>query len=291
MRFRRRGTLIGQLAAALTMSKAAQGSQAVTLTAAGFPSGPNPDGGSAMPVIRLRYGEDAYPISRFILDRADGLGLTRSDLVRRFGYRGLTSGHAALSGFLRSGIVPPFIEEKLADALEVEEGILDAVLLATARQRHDEASARTLTNEEAYRAAFRPHLQVETERRVPSPIFIAALLTTARLRIVPLPDGTFSDGEEARDRVIRAAIVEHYRNRAGHVPAFGGITGYVAVTLRGYGGVDFGLPFDVYGDLVGSMREVRRLPEATLGAKRGDTRLTGLLRNTPIQVITIGDDN
>jgi hypothetical protein len=32
------------------------------------------------------------------------------------------------------------------------------------------------------------------------------------------------------------------------------------------------------------MREVRRLPEATLGTKRGDTRLTGLLNDTPIKV-------
>jgi hypothetical protein len=242
-----------------------------------------------VPVIQPRYGEDAYAIGRFILDRTRKLGLTRSDLVRRFEYRGLTSGHSALGEFLKTGIAPSFVEQKLAAALEVEAGILDAVLLATARQRHDEASARTLTNEEAYRAEFRPHLVVETERRNPSPIFIAALLGTRRLRIVPLPDDTFSGGEEARDRVIQATIIQHYESQRRRVPAFGGITGYLAVLLRGYGGVDFGLPFDVCGDPLGSMREVRRLPEATLGTKNANTRLTGLLRDTPIQVITIGN--
>jgi hypothetical protein len=30
------------------------------------------------------------------------------------------------------------------------------------------------------------------------------------------------------------------------------------------------------------MREVKRLGEASLGVKRGDTRLSGLLRNTEI---------
>jgi hypothetical protein len=236
-------------------------------------------------MIQPRFREDAYPIGRFILDRAKTLGLTRSDLVRRFGYGGLTSGHAALSGFLKTGIVPSFIEKKLANALAIEQGMLDAVLVTTARQLHDEASARTLAREEACRAAFRPHLQVETERRVPSPIFIAALLTTARLRIVPLPDDTCSGDEELRDRVVKATINGHFRESTGHVPAFGGITGYVLVLLRGYGGVDFGLPFDVCGDPVGPMRKVRRLPEATLGIKRGDTMLTGLLKETPIEVI------
>jgi hypothetical protein len=115
----------------------------------------------------------------------------RTDLVRRSGYRDLNSGHAALSGFLLTGIVPPFVEKKLAGVLQVDQDFLDTVLIATARQRHDEARARILAREDAYRATFRPYLQVQTERRDPSPIFIAALLTTKRLRIVPLPDGFF----------------------------------------------------------------------------------------------------
>jgi hypothetical protein len=53
----------------------------------------------------------------------------------------------------------------------------------------------------------------------------------------------------------------------------------------------FGLPFDVRGDPAGAMRQVRRLPEATLGVKRSDTRLSGLLKNTPIEVIPIGRDD
>jgi hypothetical protein len=231
--------------------------------------------------IQPRYGEDTYAIGRFILDRAKTLGLSRTDLVRRFGYCGLTSGHAALTGFLFTGIVPPFIGRKLASVLEVEEDLIDNLLMATARQLRDEAGAQILAKEEAYQAAFRPHLQVQTERQVPSPIFVAALLTVRRLRIVVLPDEAFSADEDTRDRVIKATIVEHYRNQRGQVPAFGGITGYAHVCIAGYGGIDFGLPFDVRGDPVGSMRPVKRLAEATLDSKRGDIRLTGLLKNTP----------
>lgn len=237
--------------------------------------------------IQPRYGEDAYPIGRFVLDRAKALGLSRTDLVHLLGYRGLTSGHRALTEFLLTGIIPAFIEPKLAEALEVAQDLIDNLLLATAQQVHDEVRTQILAKEEAYRAAFQPHLQVQTERRNPSPIFIAALLTTRRLRTVDLPDKAFSAGEDTRDRVIKATIVEHYRNQRGQVPAFGKITGYAAVFVVGYDGVDFGLPFDVCGNPVGWMRPVKRLAEATLGSKRGGTRLTGLLKNTPIRVIKV----
>jgi hypothetical protein len=56
------------------------------------------------------------------------------------------------------------------------------------------------------------------------------------------------------------------------------------VTVLGYG-VDYGLPYDLNGDPTGPMRPVERLGEAILGTKRGDTRLTGIFRNAPIQII------
>jgi hypothetical protein len=35
--------------------------------------------------------------------------------------------------------------------------------------------------------------------------------------------------------------------------------------------------FDVTGNLIGPMQKVERVPEATLGMKQGDTRLTELI--------------
>jgi hypothetical protein len=231
------------------------------------------------PTIQPRFGEDIFPVGRFVLDRAKALGLSRTDLVCRFGYRDLSSGHRTLTDVLLTGIVPPFIQGKLANALEVDQELLDAVSAATARQIHDEVRSQILAKEDAYRAEFRLHLQVVTERRIPSPIFVAALVGTARLRIVPLPDQTLSRSEDQQDQTVKAAIIKHYRSQDGYVPAFGAITGYVLVLIAGYGDVDFGVPFDVTGNLIGPMRKVERVPEATLGTKRGDTRLTGLLKN------------
>jgi hypothetical protein len=235
--------------------------------------------------IRARFSEDRYPIGRLVLTRAQALGLSRRDLVERFGYRDLSSGHRALSTLLVTGEAPLLIAKGLAAALDLEKVLIDSALMATARQQEDEARTRMLERENAYRTSFRPHLQIQTERRVPRPIFVAALLGTERLRIVRLPDEALAGSEDDRDRIVGKIIVEHFTAQRGQVPAFGAIIGYVLVLIAGYAGTDFGLPFNVSGERAGPMQQVERLPAATLGTKRNDTRLTGLLKDAPIQVL------
>lgn len=229
-------------------------------------------------IMQARFGETEYAISRLVLERAKILGLTRTDLVRRLGYENSSNGHRALTALLMTGTQSSTIAPRLADALEVEPDVLDQVSMATVHQQHDEARVQILERERAYRAAFRPHLQIQTERKVPSPIFLAALMGTARLRLISLSDDTFAADADARDRAVKAVILQHYRDHSGRVPAFGAITGYVLVLLAGYDGLDFGLPFDVHGERIDSMCAVRRLPEAMLGKKRADGRLNGLLQ-------------
>jgi hypothetical protein len=48
-------------------------------------------------------------------------------------------------------------------------------------------------------------------------------------------------------------------------PTIGGITGYVLVSVAGYGGFDFGLPFSVTGDRAGAMQKVERLGGGDFG--------------------------
>jgi hypothetical protein len=179
--------------------------------------------------------------------------------------------------------------EHLADALEVAEPLLVAVMEATDWQRRDEARARILARETAYGAAFRPHLRTETARTRPEPIFIPALYGVARMRHVPVPAQVWHVGAEQRDRLVKRAILDHYASQNGWVPAFGEIVRYTLVALPGYQ-VDFGFPFDVNGNRTGPMCSVQRLGEAVLGTKRGDTRLTGLFENTPIKIIKEGRD-
>jgi hypothetical protein len=242
-------------------------------------------------IFQARFREDKYPIGRFILERARALGMSRSDLVRRLGYRDVSGGHKALSTALLTGVMAPQIEHHLASALEVGECLIRAVIEATRKQKDDEAGRSRIQSERAYSNSFRPHLQVQTERRVPSPIFVAALLTVARLRIIRLPDEAVAAEGETRDRIAKTIILDHWRETGGHVPAFGAITGYVLVVAAGYGGFDFGLPYNITGDPTGRMQTVERLGEASLGIRRGDTRLTGLLKDVPTRVIRASEDN
>jgi|SRR5690242_1109481 len=237
------------------------------------------------PTFHPRFGEDRYPIGRFILERSRVLEISRSDLAHRLGYRDIGRGHKALSEVLVTGVVPRHAEKYLAAALEVDDALLEPVIGATTRQKRDEARKRRVESERAYLAAFRPHLQVQTERAVPSPIFVAALLTVARLRIIRLPDDALTASDEARDVIIKTIIIDHWRENGGYVPAFGGIMGYVLVLVAGYDAFDFGLPFSVTGERAGGMQKVERLGQATLGTRRVDTRLTGLLKHSPIKVI------
>lgn len=234
-------------------------------------------------MFQMRYGEDGYPISRFIVARAQALRLTRSDLARRLGYRNIGSAHKALAETLTTGRVPCHMAGHLAQALEIDQSILDAVIESTARQHRDEWRSWLLNREKEHIAHFRPHLRTETTRTVPQPIFIAALIGTARFRLVELPPEIWDVSIVDRNRLVKQVIQDHYRAHKGHEVPFGAILSYTLVTVPGYL-VDFGYPFDTAGNPAGPMREVKRLGEAHLGVKRGDTRLGHLFRNTEMVI-------
>jgi hypothetical protein len=94
---------------------------------------------------------------------------------------------------------------------------------------------------------------------------------------------TWQVSSDDRERLLKREIQDHYREKRGWVPTFGPIVGYTAVVMAGYGH-DFGIAYTVTGEAVGSM-PVKRLGEAVLGTKRGDTRLTALLRDSPIRIL------
>jgi hypothetical protein len=235
-----------------------------------------------MPTFLPRFYEDHFPLGRLIASRANALGLTRRQFVERLGFDDRPAkGHRVLAELMTTGIVPPDVTT-LAAALELDQAVVDGVVQLTAWQQEAERLQEMLVHEDLYGAGFRPHLQVKTERSRPEPIFIAAMLTTEQLRLVYLPEDINSADEVDREQIVREAIQRHYRKRHGAIPAFGRITGYFFVHIPGFGGMDFGIPYNRYGSRIGEMVMVRRLPEATLGTRSADTRLTGILRNSVV---------
>jgi hypothetical protein len=83
-------------------------------------------------VMQHRFGEEQYPIGRLILHQAQALGPTRTALVKRIGYTDLSNGHRALTDLMMTATVPPFCT-RLAQALEVDQSIIEAAMIATAR--------------------------------------------------------------------------------------------------------------------------------------------------------------
>jgi hypothetical protein len=213
------------------------------------------------------------------LDRAQALGLSRGDLVRRLGYRNIAGGHKALSATLLSGVLASQIADHLVSALEADETLVAAVVYATRLQRDDEASRLRIEGRSLQRVVP-PAYSGQDGANCPFADFYRGAATVARLRIIHLPDEAIAAEGETRDRIVKSIIFDHWRETGGDVPAFGAITGYVLVLIAGYGAFDFGLPYDVTGDSAGGMQKVERLGEATLGTGRGDTRLTGLLTGT-----------
>jgi hypothetical protein len=153
-------------------------------------------------IFQLRFGEDSYPISRFLVHRAQELGLTRSDLARRLGYRNIGDAHKALTNALKSGTVAAHMRKHLGDALELDEAVIDSVIGSNSRQRQDEWRARLLARESERVTRFQPHLRTETARTIPQPIFIAALLGTARLRLVKVPAEVWEASTADRNRLV-----------------------------------------------------------------------------------------
>jgi hypothetical protein len=78
--------------------------------------------------FQRRFGEDKYPIGRFIVEGSRALGISRSDLVHRLGYRDTGSGHKALSEMLLTGMTGAHIAKHLAEALEVDDALVESVI-------------------------------------------------------------------------------------------------------------------------------------------------------------------
>ena len=114
--------------------------------------------------------QQTLAIEALVRDRCEELGLKPAELVRRCGYQNVSKGlrrveQLRAGDFARtSGLV-----RTLPAALEVSADVLDEAIEATQRYLRECAEA-------AWRAAFRPHAILITERTRPEPFFVAAFI-------------------------------------------------------------------------------------------------------------------
>ena len=124
--------------------------------------------------------DDLLPIKTLISNRCDELSLRPSELVRRCGYKNVSKGLRRLEDICRGHFAgSDALIHALPVALDVPADVVKRAVEETQRQLRDAAEA-------AWRAAFKPHAIILTERKIPQPIFVAAFIGVERLLRVDL---------------------------------------------------------------------------------------------------------
>jgi hypothetical protein len=120
------------------------------------------------------------PINTLISTRCDELGLRPAEVVRRCGYKNISKGLRRLESVTQGCFKGnDALIQALPAALEVAADVVQEAVEATQRQIYE-------ANEAAWRAAFRPHAVILTEKDRPEQIFIAAIIGVDRLLRVDL---------------------------------------------------------------------------------------------------------
>jgi hypothetical protein len=109
--------------------------------------------------------------------------------------------------------------------------------------------------EAAYRASFVPHAIIVTERSIPSPVHIAAVLGIERLLRVDF--APTADAATLAEQALRG--VQEKTERDGTVLTFGKSVGFIVNYSP-----DFAEQFDLMGQSVGKFETARRLGVASL---------------------------
>jgi hypothetical protein len=137
-----------------------------------------------------RTESEPLAIKTLVTTRCHELGLTKARLLRLAGYRNETKGLRRLDALLAGAMEPA---RALIQALPVALGLPARTISAAMEETQQQlVTLRRQAAEQAeaeYRAAFRPHAVILTERTIPQPIFIAAIIGVDRLLRVEFQTG------------------------------------------------------------------------------------------------------
>jgi len=122
----------------------------------------------------------------FIENRRKELGLSKSELVRKLGYKNLSKGCQKYQNFISGDIEQPFIRQNLDQALSLDP---EELSFALERIRKNIIEAESLHYEKIdfeWRDTFKVHGIIETERTIPQPIFVAVYSGSVKTKMVEL---------------------------------------------------------------------------------------------------------
>lgn len=204
---------------------------------------------------------ETLPIENLVRSRRCELGLSSVELTRRCGYKNTSKGLRRLQQLCSgefdraAGLI-----RWLPNALQIPASLVDRAVETSKRQIHE-------AQEAAWRAAFKPHAIILTEKRVPQPIFLAVLIGVDTLVRVDfdLAADRMSFVNHALDGICakltrwnptfdRLKAVGSYP-----MPAFGRPTGFVINYAT-----DRGVRFDLNGNALEVLPRAYRVGDAQL---------------------------
>ena len=203
-------------------------------------------------------------IGSLIRDRLRGLDLRPGDLMRRLNYKNIAKGLRRLDKLLAGDLDKTRdLIHALPAALDVPPEVVDHAIEETRRQIAKAQEAARHAREAAWRAAFRPHAIILTERTIPQPIFVAAIIGAQRLLRVDF-DLALAPGSYANQALagVRRKLAE-FRSESGQIPhtlpAFGRPVGVIVNYTP-----DCAVRFDLGGKPLVIFRRVHRPADASI---------------------------
>lgn len=175
---------------------------------------------------------DPLAIESLIVDRSCELGLGRPQLVQRAGYKNIAKGLRRLNELLAGELnKTKSLIRALAPALELPSEAIHDAIDRTERQIAEAREAAQRTQEKAWRAAFKPHAIIFTQRRVPQPVFVAALIGIDRLLRIDFdlnqPPASYASQAFAGFRKKLREFNSDSSTISETIPAFGRATGII----------------------------------------------------------------
>lgn len=212
--------------------------------------------------MAISFVLEPLAIASLIVDRSQVLGLSRADLVRRTSYKNIPKGLRRLDDLLSGELDKArVLIGALPAVLDVPPEMVEHAIEETRRQVADAKEAARQAREAAWRAAFRPHAIVLTERTVPQPIFVAAIIGVERLLRMDfdlaLPPVSYVSQAQAG---IRRKLSE-FKSESGRIsdalPAFGRPVGVIVNYTP-----DRAIRFDLHGNALEILPRAHRPTDA-----------------------------
>lgn len=145
-----------------------------------------------------------------------------------------------LSELMKFGEALDVYQEKLRDALGVDEALFEDAIHDTRAERHLKKQELAVQRELDRRRDFRPHIFMVGEQKVPSSITMCGLTGGNRHRMIFLDDEAFQNQSIAEQlKMVRALIREHQQEKKGIVMFFGKAVAYIYRPTPGGGGIGF----------------------------------------------------